>query len=72
MKIGMLLRFRSRLVKRRNRAQKLYSARPYDCMDHARTRLDSEVETLDRVIDGIDKLVQNNHDRWFDRRRPKV
>lgn len=69
MKMSLLLRFRRRLLRRRNEAQQLYQARPYDCLDHTRTRLDSEVETLDKVLDGLDRLVKNNQDRWHDRRK---
>ena len=69
MRMTMLLRYQAVLVRRRNRAQKLYRAQDNGPMNLGRVRLDSEVETLDKVLDDLDRLVKRNQDRWHDRRK---
>lgn len=69
MKMSLLIRFRSRLLQRRNDAQRKYSALSPDPMNNHRTRLYQEVIVLDDVLDGLDRVVKNNQDRWHDRRK---
>lgn len=69
MKISLLLRYRAVLLKRRNKAQRLYSREQPGPHNLTRVRLDTEVETLDRVLDGLDRLILCNHDRFHDRRK---
>lgn len=69
MKIASILKLQTRLLRRRNKAQRLFKARPYDPLDHTRTRLDAQVGALDDVLDDISRLIANNHDRFHDRRK---
>ena len=69
MKIGTIRKFYTRLLKRRNKAQWEYARTHATQFDFNRVRLDSEVTTLDKVLDDLDGLIKNNHDRFHDRRK---
>ena len=69
MKIGSLLKLQARLLRRRNKAQRDYRATYPGTLDYTRIRLDAEVVTLDKVLDDLDRLIKNNHDRFHDRSR---
>lgn len=69
MKLGTVLKLRTRLLRRRNRHQALYAAQPFAENNLGRARLDGRVEEADHVLDQLDRLIKNVQDRWHDRRK---
>lgn len=72
MKIGTIRKFYTRLLQRRNKAQREYRKHHPSTLNMARVRADAEVTTLDHVLDDLDRLIARNHDRFHDRRKKRA
>ena len=69
MKAGTLRKLYTVLLRRRNKAQREYRKHHPSTLNMARVRADAEVITLDKVLDDLDRVIKNNHDRFHDRRK---
>ena len=69
MKIGDLRKIRAWCLRKRRCHQREHDKEVYQPTNLYRPRLTGRIEAYDEMLDRVDDLIKNAHDKWHDRRK---